>query len=1678
MSINNRLRPVAIAEGGSGSSVKSAAGSSGTTMQEILNAGMKKRGYEVENGAFSKSGSASGTTMQSLLEAGMKKRGYGVENGSFKKPSRQLEEIRADIDKAQKDLDLINKTTIPFFEAGWHKESRQAAQSRVDALKSEWKDAAGWDYDAYADNTSGITKAINKTLDVGGDAAMSGISEFTTGVANTADLLGGTFLEAVGWKNNPLRVGAEIMNRYNAELAQQVRESAGDSKAAQTAAQVLASTVAAAPMAVMALLTGGASAATSASLEATAASQGASVAQMVGQSVSQMMKDPNYWTSFLQEAGNNFREAQEWAGSDEKAAIYALTVGLVNSGIEVGLDGASGIQGLERAVRQGNTAGLRQFLDSVGGEALEEIEQGVVSRGVGQLFGSGAKTFSMTDSNAVINPKTMLEEGAMGGAVGALLTGGTHAVNAAVQRAASNPLIQAYDMGRARQEAVKTPQNVQEAQGVQTSAPRVENAVAPSTALVAAAESQTEAAGRGNPLIEAYDWAVQRNINGAVSAPMEGQKNTALSAGVESLVSAENMARYRQEIDGVFDGSLPEREMVFVGDTPALLQQYGASNRRLVMTQDAARKIAYPSGYQGGEHNLGLSSLKNLPYQIADPLAILKSKTIKNSLVILTEWQDTYGNSVVIPIHLDRNGSLSLENRIPTAYGKRNIGALLGEGYENVVYTKNNEDINTLLANRLQLPTALEDDVLYNPSISQKVSDVNPQSDPGMGNTGFHNIGAAERGFTTPTRGEMVPTQNKTVTQGVGMAEADRAAYAPDDHERISGKMSLERAGGLFYQDESGNIVNVEDTVDGLLDKDAWTGVEQDAAQMAFRIMRGNINDLTTEQYDKFRALVKAMQGTGGTEAGRSLQARQKWVDSGNGIVEKTMSILEDPRIDQKAARKVMRYVTNFAERYDYARESGNIDSYLQIVREAALERNTSKTCKNGEIKKTAELAMKQIKATGDVEFARNAARASIIAMAQDYVPVSRTAKLKAFRRDAMLSKISTWARNVVSNNVFDPIDSISRDISVPLDMLLSKFTKTRSVDWDASWFSKAKRSGSKYGAAKSFLEVALDISAEGAENRYGQAGNRTFHMNGGVFERFMSQWEKISNYAMYSTDQMQKGGIQSVVQRGIDRLYKQGKIADDSLRDAGTQEAAYRTFQADTGIAKGFLTIRQGLNEVAHIGDVGLGDFMMPFVQVPTNLVDITIDYSPAGLAKGIVGLTKALYDAHNGTMTAAQQARAVQTIGRSLTGSSLVALAVLMRVSGVLLISDDGREEDKDKTALESQSGLSGTQINLSGLMRLLTGESAKKQPGDKLMSIGFMDPFNALLNMGGLIADDYIAEHEGEENGITIGEIFKDTVAGTVQAAAELPMMDPFADAINAYNYSKADTVGGKLTDAGLQFAAGLVSSFIPNSLKGIAQGTDTKQRDLYSSGTLLGRTWDSIKAGIPGLRQTLPAKLNSFGEEMDVGNPALNFLNNNILPGSIVQYTPQKPLIEEWFDNLYSAMGAVTQYPDKNPPNSISKDTDGDGKTEKFSLSSADKRQYKTTYGGIIENLVSQVYDRKTLFTKDEALEILTGIKSYAGAEAKKEFFKENGINAEVNDNYIAKAVLAVEEAKIPFVTYLDFWCKKDKLDYEVDEKGHKKVKEAVVKLIDSMKLTDAQKDWLYNEEGYKGHVTWH
>ncbi len=226
----------------------------------------------------------------------------------------------------------------------------------------------------------------------------------------------------------------------------------------------------------------------------------------------------------------------------------------------------------------------------------------------------------------------------------------------------------------------------------------------------------------------------QKMVEDASDATI-GKKNAAYELGTK-----ENFERFSREVDNVFRGERPYATNIILGETTALLKQFGAVSDNITISPSAIYKIAYPSKYleflkrgtlTGKEksqgHNLGVPAIKHLLGQIADPVALLKSNTQEKSLIILTEWEDKNGAPVIIPLHLNKQGAVEIENRVASAYGKGEIEALLGDNDSNVLWTKKNKDIHQLLSIRLQLPEAKAEDVFGN-SLTYNVRVVNNES--------------------------------------------------------------------------------------------------------------------------------------------------------------------------------------------------------------------------------------------------------------------------------------------------------------------------------------------------------------------------------------------------------------------------------------------------------------------------------------------------------------------------------------------------------------------------------------------------------------------------------------------------------------------------------------------------------------------------------------------------------------------------------------------------------------------------------------------------------------------------------------------------------------------------------------------------------------------------------------
>lgn len=842
-------------------------------------------------------------------------------------------------------------------------------------------------------------------------------------------------------------------------------------------------------------------------------------------------------------------------------------------------------------------------------------------------------------------------------------------------------------------------------------------------------------------------------------------------------------------------------------------------------------------------------------------------------------------------------------------------------------------------------------------------------------NVSANDMGAMRSQF------ESVPKQSQTQSNAIGSMEADwnvpESQRTPIMYDTISEAKSLDNARLRLAQDYAGEMAE-------LRGKHNWSGEEVDMGMTIldnYRRAAEQTGDWT--EYSNWRKEVSAH----GTAAGQALQAYAKYSrQTGGGIVADASAALE------RAAKKtnkaeIMNRVNALAQQYDAAVGTGqenakvNVSDLVDIIKSASTVRKTgtligNKTppIVNWAMNRIANYARAEAQSGGgkNLDFLKTFAADSIYNIAADTSKVSAGEKVKTIRRMGMLSKVSTVMRNLVSNNVFDPVDSVARNISVPLDMLVSKITGTRSVAGDASWFSAAKRKGSMDGLARACMEVGLDVDTSGGMGKYENTANRTFKMSGGVFSKLMSVWEAYEGYTLNATDEFQKGGIEASVQKGIDRLYEKGKIKDDSLRDAGKQEALYRTFQDKNVLSDAAIGVRNALNK-AHIGDVGAGDIVLPFAQVPSNLGARAIEYSPAGLLVSAADFINMLDSAKKGNLTAAQQAKAVQGVGRALTGSGMIAIAAAGALRGWLKVTGD--DDDKNKDALGKTHGLDGTQLNISAAMRDIRGESAEWKDGDTLLSIGFLDPLNAQLTTGALIADDIRSE-----DGATASRVLGNSLSGALQSVLDTPVMSTFQDVATNYEYSDASTTGGKVWDAAQKYAANQLSSVIPNSLRGIAQGLDDTERNAYSSDNVWQQAIDNAKASIPGLRETLPAKTDVWGNPVKNEGGARNFMNRNVNPGNITTY--KTDAVSSEIEKISEVTGS-SLYPDRTAPRSVT--VDG----EAVSLTFEQRSMYQKAYGDAYSAAVTSLMNNKNYKAMPDSMkaEILKQAKDVATEQAR-------------------------------------------------------------------------------------------
>ena len=161
---------------------------------------------------------------------------------------------------------------------------------------------------------------------------------------------------------------------------------------------------------------------------------------------------------------------------------------------------------------------------------------------------------------------------------------------------------------------------------------------------------------------------------------------------------------FAKAVDDVANGKFSS-QIIEVGTTPSVLKMLGLPDANVVISGAVLKKVML------GKHNVTAETLKQLPKQINDPVAVMKSSTQQNGYVVLTELMENVNGinkPVVAALHLKQTSQgIELIN-IASVYGRNN--SQIQRGLENdLLYWNKKKGVNFLDNLTLQLRSPLSE---------------------------------------------------------------------------------------------------------------------------------------------------------------------------------------------------------------------------------------------------------------------------------------------------------------------------------------------------------------------------------------------------------------------------------------------------------------------------------------------------------------------------------------------------------------------------------------------------------------------------------------------------------------------------------------------------------------------------------------------------------------------------------------------------------------------------------------------------------------------------------------------------------------------------------------------------------------------------------------------------------
>lgn len=442
----------------------------------------------------------------------------------------------------------------------------------------------------------------------------------------------------------------------------------------------------------------------------------------------------------------------------------------------------------------------------------------------------------------------------------------------------------------------------------------------------------------------------------------------------------------------------------------------------------------------------------------------------------------------------------------------------------------------------------------------------------------------------------------------------------------------------------------------------------------------------------------------------------------------------------------------------------------------------------------------------------------------------------------------------------------------------------------------------------------------------------------------------------------------------------------------------------------------------------------VLPFRRTPANILVRGVEYSPAGLVKG---LTYDLYQVHKGNMTAAQ---AIDDIAAGLTGFGLPALGVWLASMG--LISGGGSGDDDQ----DAQDDLTG-------------GQSYALSIGGKNFTLDWLAPEALPFFVG---VELYNTLSDKSEEGFQLKDALE-AMERITDPMLEMSMLQGVQDMIDNVRYADGGTLLKVMANAAISYLTQAVPTLfgqIERTMEGQRYSTFVDRESGLPNDAQY--TLGSVMNKLPGEFQQIPY-IDAWGRTEETGSLLERAFNNFLNPSYVSKEIATD--VDNELQRLYDA-GQAGVFPDRvSQSDQVTyKENPDDKESQKRYLTAGEYVEYATIKGqtsyDIVDAMIgSDFYKSMTDEQKADAIKLAY---TYAGHLAAEEVTD----GKHESEKYVELAQAAQKELGLSEAEYLMLYK-----EYGGTAVNGDKVREACQNGIDPVDYLeyDAGKK-AYNEDG--------